>query len=101
MFDSEDEERLYQEAVDMLDVKYIDGEAYMSIHTVDLMNANFMDVIDAAQDASERGVPTLPPDAIHGMLWVMTIWRQLHDELEIRAETLNLPDTVPENFDKE
>lgn len=98
MFD--EYEQMYQEAIDGLDVKYIDGEAYMSIHTVDIVNQSFMNVVDHAAELAERDEPTLPYDAVQGMLWVMQIWQNIHDELEIRAETKSLPDTIPEDFDK-
>lgn len=99
MFD--EYEQMYQEAVDGLDVKYIDGEAYMSIHTVDIINDSIAHVVTHQEGLAEKGLPEIPDEAIQGILWVMSVWAGLHDELEVRAEATKIPDTIPEHFDKE
>jgi hypothetical protein len=93
-FDDEYEE-YYQKAIDSLDVKYVDGIAYMSIHTVDIINDSLMEVVNSAIESAENGSPTMPIEAVNGMVWVMAIWKNLHDELDVRAEVTVLPDHVP------
>jgi hypothetical protein len=94
-------EQMYQEAIDGLDVKYVDGEAYMSIHTVDIINESLLNVVEQAAEAARSGEPTVPFETVQGMLWVMSVWASVHDELEVRAEATTIPDIIPENFDKE
>jgi hypothetical protein len=93
-FDDEYEE-YYQKAIDSLDVKYVDGIAYMIIHTVDIINDSLMEVVNSAIESAENGSPTMPIEAVNGMVWVMAIWKNLHDELDVRAEVTVLPDHVP------
>lgn len=99
-------EGMYQEAIDTLDVKYIDGEAYMSIHTVDVINQSLLSIIDLAIEAgiaSEQGngEELMSKDLVQGALWVMTVWKHLHDELGLRAEVTTLPDTPGPLFGEE
>lgn len=95
MFD--DFEEQYQSAIDTLDVKYDDdGHPYISIHTVDLINNSIAEVIGAAMEANEAaGHDIVPEDTFEGAVWVMAIWKQLHDELCLRGEVKQMPDTVP------
>jgi hypothetical protein len=95
----EDWDEQYQGAVDTLDVKYHEGIAYMSIHTVDIINTSLMEILDYAIEASEEANEEfITPDIINGALWVMRVWKQLHDELDLRAEVTEIPDTVPPNL---
>jgi len=87
------DEQFYQEAVDSLDVKYIDGIAYMSIHTIDIINESMMSTIDKLNEFGING-EQVPEGLTKGAFWVMMIWQQLHDELDIRAEVSELPDTI-------
>lgn len=94
MFDNMDEQ--YQQAVDTLDVKYIDGVAYMSVHTVDTINHALASVLDLAEEIPEMK-EVMSDELIKGAVWVMTVWSRVHDELSIRAESATLPDT-PESL---
>jgi hypothetical protein len=99
-------EDMYKEAIDGLDVKYIDGEAYMSIHTVDVINRSLLSVIDIAIEAgidAEDGIgeELMSKDLVQGALWVMTVWKHLHDELGVRAEVATLPDNPGQLLDEE
>lgn len=105
MFGNDEFDGIYQEAVDSLDVKYEGGIAYMSIHTVDVINGTLLDVMDIVANAvdPDSGKTLMSAEMQRGAIWVMTIWKQLHDELDVRAEVSELPDT-PEtlvNEDKE
>lgn len=95
MFDHEEFDNVYQSAVDSLDVNYRDGIAYMSIHTVDVINGTLLDVIEIAANAVDpvTGQPLMSAEMERGAIWVMTIWKQLHDELDLRAEVDQMPDT--------
>jgi len=100
MFDEDEYEKMYQSAVDGLDVKYIDGTPYMSVHTVDIINNSLMTMIETAEDLAESDGPHLAPETIDGLLWVMNIWSTLHDELELRAAAQSIPDHVPDDLEK-
>lgn len=100
MFSSDDEttNQMFDEAINSLDVKYIDGHAYMSIHTVDAINESLLTVIDLAIEAGiaaeeGHGEEIMSKEMVQGALWVMTVWKHLHDELDVRAEAKALPDT--------
>lgn len=100
MFDEDDYEQMYQSAVDDLDVKYIDGVPYINIHTVDIINESLLTMIEHSEKIAASGGPGLPEETVQGLLWVMHIWGNLHDELEVRAETMAIPDHVPDDLDK-
>jgi hypothetical protein len=67
----------------------------MIIHTVYIINDSLMEVVNSAIESAENGSPTMPIEAVNGMVWVMAIWKNLHDELDVRAEVTVLPDHVP------
>lgn len=96
MFSNEDFETQFQGAVDTLDVKYIDGTAYMSVHTVDIINSSMLDAIDTIMQTGESiGQELIHPQMLNGAVWVMSVWKQVHDELDLRSEVQEMPDTVP------
>lgn len=89
----------YQEAIDTLDVKYVDDDAFMSVHTVDAINHSLMTVMEIALEAQEEtGEEIISDDMIQGAVWVMGVWKQLHDELVLRSEIKSIPDTVPDDL---
>ena len=99
------DDKAFRNAVDTLDVKYIDGQAYMNIHTVDIINEALLTVIDVAIEAGLKaeqgeGEELLSKDLVQGSMWVMMLYKQVHDELAVRAEAKSLPDTVPDDLDK-
>jgi hypothetical protein len=108
MFSSDDAtaNEMFNEAIDSLDVRYIEGSAYMSIHTVDAINESLLSVIDLAIEAGiaaeeGHGEEIMSKEMVQGALWVMTVWKHLHDELDVRAEAKSLPDTPESLVDEE
>lgn len=94
MFD--EPEQQWQDSIDMIDAKYIDGEAYLNVHTIDLVNASLLLILDATSKVTAEVGEDLQSvnDTIAGALWVMNIWKDVHDEISLRAEVAELPDTI-------
>lgn len=92
--------QLYQQAVDGLDVKYIDGTAYMSVHTIDVINAALADIMGTVQEQKHAQGEQISPDFVRGVILSIGAWESLHDELSIREAAHKIPDFVPEDFDQ-
>lgn len=91
----EDAESLWESAVDELDVRFIDGQPYMSAHTVDKVNDSVSAILRMATQATGDEEMEMMLDMVNGAVFVMKIWQDIHDELCVRAETRAIPDTVP------
>lgn len=66
-----------------------EGDVYISIHTVDLMNSviqnSVMKAMDDGADVSE--------DCLFGIAWVASLYQMLHDTMELKGNTEPVPDT--------
>lgn len=89
---------MYQKAVDKLDVKYIDGKAYMNVHTIDVIETAVATAVEEVQSKLEEKGGSLPDEFIKGVMLCLTAWATLHDELCLREDVHKMPDFVPEDF---
>lgn len=97
MSDDEKDE-IYQSAVDELDVKYIDGRAYMNVHTIDVICGVLENTTQLVAEKLQSRGEELPPGFINGVTLCLDAWYQLHDELVVRETVQNIPDFVPEDL---
>ena len=66
-----------------------DGDVYISIHTVDMMNAIIENSINRAiADGAE-----ISNDCLYGVMWVASLYTMLHDTMELKGTTEPVPDT--------
>lgn len=88
--EEEDDYLPFEEVVDHIDAKYEDGIAYISIHTIDRMNSTIATVVD---QMNEQGVVDFSDETYNAIVWVMTMWQQLHDIMDLEAAKRSIPDT--------
>jgi len=89
---------MFADLVDQVDAIVMpDGHVYMSIHTIDQMHQAIM---RGAKTAMSDG-GTINPTMWHGAQWVMELYSQLHDALDMRGAVETVPDTPEELFDEE
>jgi len=90
---------IFADLADDVDVIIMpDGHVYMSIHTIDQMHEAIM---GGAKNLSEKGRESVNPAMWHGAMWVMDLYMQLHDALDMRGAMETMPDDPKELFDKE
>ena len=91
---------MFADLADDVDVIVMpDGHVYMSIHTIDQMHQA---ITNGAKEAIENGGPSsINPVMWQGAMWVMDLYMQLHDALDMRGAGETIPDTPEELFDEE
>ena len=85
----------FEEIVPLLDIKYEDGNAFMSVHTVDQMNEFIAQLVDEIQT---REVVQLSDQTVAAVMWIMSLWQKLHDAIDLEATARNIPDTPEDLF---
>lgn len=79
----------YEEAIEHLDILYKDGDAYMSVHTIDIMNHS---IIQSINDLKDEG--SMTEEAAKAAFWVVYLWANLHDTIDFVAAKNAIPNTV-------
>lgn len=89
---------LFADLVDDVDAIVMpDGHVYMSIHTIDQMHTAIMRGTKRAMEEGHQ----INSQMWHGAQWVMELYSQLHDALDMRGAGETVPDTAEELFDEE
>ena len=87
----------FEEVLDQIDVIYPDeGGAYMSIHTIDQMNSTIAEMVETMHNSGEH---QFEEDTLNAMAWIMTMWANIHDLLDLEAAKRNIPDTAESLLD--
>lgn len=69
-----------------------DGDIYISIHTVDMMNA----IIQNSLNNTIAEGTDIPEECLFGVMWVASLYQMLHDTMELKGGTSPVPDTPEE-----